>query len=219
MLDKRTMEECYMYMEVRREQRHWKTLERHLSKFHRLCHDNTGGHSNSHYGGHDKIGHTNTNTYIHTATATTSNQGDLREKDSSNNSNNNNWVRNFSKTPLTDAQQCLLNHGPNFVIIPREPWTCDYIVATEKACQQLTPQKVEQLRGEIKSLLRKDHKIKTNIPRDEHQALRQIKRDNTRMVLTTDKGVLLVCWTRKIIQPSQSTRSSKQIPQASTKTS
>ena len=100
MLDKRTMEERYIYMEVRREQRHWKTLERHLSKFHRLCHDKTGGCPNSHYGRHDKIGHTNTNTCIHTATATTSNQGNLREKDSSNNSNkNNNWVRSFSKTP------------------------------------------------------------------------------------------------------------------------
>ena len=52
--------------------------------------------------------------------------------------------------------------------------------------------KVEELRREIKLLLRKDHKTKPNIPRDEHQALREIKRDNTRMVLTADKGVSLV---------------------------
>ena len=126
----------------------------------------------------------------------TSNQGHLRDNNtsSSNNSNNNNtnWVRKLSKTPLTDAQQCLLSHGPNLVIVPREPPTCKYIAATEKVCQQLTQGKVEELRGEIKSLLTKDHKIKPNIPRDEHQALREIKRDNTRMVLKVDKGVSLV---------------------------
>ena len=153
LLDERTMEECYMYMEVRREQRHWKTLERHLSKFQRMCHDNIGGCSNSHYGRHDKFGCSNTHTCIHITT----NQGDGRDKDSSNknnniktnnsNSNNNNWVRNLSKTPLTEAQECLLSRGPNFVIVLKEPPTCDYIVATEKACHQLTQGKVEELRG------------------------------------------------------------------------
>ena len=72
--------------------------------------------------------------------------------------NNNNWVRNYSKTPLTDAEQQLLSHGPNFVIVPRDLPTREYIVATEKVCNQLTQGKAEELRGEVKSLLRKDHK-------------------------------------------------------------
>ena len=93
---------------------------------------------------------------------------------------------------MTDAQPSLLAHGPNFVLVAREPPTCEYIVATEKVCQQLTQGKVEELRGEIKSLLKKNHKIKPNIPRDEHQMLREMKRDNTRMVLTADKGVSMV---------------------------
>ena len=38
----------------------------------------------------------------------------------------------------------------------------------------------------------KEHKTKPNIPRDEHQVLREIKKDITRMVLTVDKGVSLV---------------------------
>ena len=59
-------------------------------------------------------------------------------------------------------------------------------------CQQLTQGKAEELRGEIKLLLKKDHKTKPNIPRDQHQVLREIKRDNTRMVLTVDKGVSLM---------------------------
>ena len=52
--------------------------------------------------------------------------------------------------------------------------------------------KVEELRGEIKSLLKKNHKIKPNIPKDEYQVLKEMKKGNTRMVLTADKGVSLV---------------------------
>ena len=127
MVDKETMEECYMYMESRREQRHQKTLERHLSKFNRLWQGIAGGCSNSQHGKHDKNGHINTHTCMNTTTTVTSEQGDLRGINTStsntNNTNNNkinsnNRVRNFSRTPLTDAQQCLLSHGPNFVIVP-----------------------------------------------------------------------------------------------------
>ena len=121
-----------------------------------------------------------------------------QESQIASNNNNNNihsqgcWVRNFSKTPLTEAKQSLLSHGPNFVIVPREPPSCEYIVATEKACLQLAQGKAEELRGEVKSLLRKNHKVKPNISREEHQVLREMKRDKTRMVLTADKGVSLV---------------------------
>ena len=52
--------------------------------------------------------------------------------------------------------------------------------------------KAEELRGEIKSLLKKIHNIKPDIPIDEYQALKQMKNDNTRMVLTADKGVSMV---------------------------
>ena len=118
---------------------------------------------------------------------------ELRSQNTSNNNNNQGcWVRNFSKTPLMDAQQSLLSHSQNFVIVPREPPTCESIAATEKACLQLAQGKAEELRGEVKALLRKDHKVRPNISREEHQALREMKRDNTRMVLTADKGVLLV---------------------------
>ena len=117
MLEKKTMEECYMYMEGRREQRHLKTLERHLSEFIRLCHIITGGHSNSWHGKHDTFCCSNTYTCMNTATTseTDSEQGVSRgintdntsintstsTRISTSNSNNNNWVRNFSKTPLT----------------------------------------------------------------------------------------------------------------------
>ena len=107
-----------------------------------------------------------------------------------------NWVRNMSKTPLTKAEKSLLGHGPNFVMIPKDPPMCDYIAATEKACQNLSQGKVEELRGEIKQLLMKNHTIKPNIHKEEYQALKQLKKDNNRMVLTADKGVSMVVMDR-----------------------
>ena len=198
-LDRKTMEDCYIYIEYRREGRHQKTFERHVSKFHRMCHVNAGGCSNLQCGNHDENCCLNTHTCMNTAIDTSRNTitSDWRVNSNnnsmSNTSNNNNkWVRNYSKTPLTDAQQRLLSHGPNFVKTPRDPPTIEYIVATEKACNQLIQGKVEELRGEVKALLRKDHKAKPNIPKDEYQVLREIKKDNTRQVLTADKEVSLV---------------------------
>ena len=117
-LDKKTMEDCYIYIEYRREGRHQKTLERHLSKFHRMCHRNTGGHSNLWHGNHDENCHLNTNTCMNTAIDTGTNRNTITSdqrvnnnnnnslsNNTSNNNNNNNWVRNYSKTPLTEAQQ------------------------------------------------------------------------------------------------------------------
>ena len=135
---------------------------------------------------------TNRDTITSDRRVNNNNNNSLSNNTSNNNTNNNNWVRNYSKTPLTEAQQHLLSHGPNFVITPRDPPTLEYIAATEKACNQLTQGKAEELRGEVKALLRKDHKAKPNIPKDEYQVLREIKKDNTRQVLTADKGVSMV---------------------------
>ena len=73
------------------------------------------------------------------------------------------WVRNISKTPLTQAQEKLLAHGPNFVDVPKEPPTTEYIAAIEKACLRLPSGKAEELRGEVKAILKKETKNKPNI--------------------------------------------------------
>ena len=38
----------------------------------------------------------------------------------------------YHKTLLTEAQECLLAHGPTFVLVPRDPPTCEYIAAMKK---------------------------------------------------------------------------------------
>ena len=213
-LDKKTMKECKVFIEIRRERRHLSALDQHLNKFKRLCHDCTGGCSSPLHGIHEENGHT---TYTCTATNKTVDQitsfGQIDENRNRNNINNTsntthtigeNWVRNLFKTPLTEAQECLLAHQPNFVLVPKDPSTCDYVVATEKACQHLDQGKAEELRGEIKQLLKKNHNIKPNISKEEYHAFKQMKKDNTRMVLTADNGVSMVVLDREeYIQKSE----------------
>ena len=212
-LDEKAMEDCSNFIKYRLEGRHQKTLQRQVSKYNRLCHKNSGGCSNSRHGDHDENCHLNTNTCRYTAGANITVSADRGDNNNNTNSlsntrnlntsnsnisntsninNNNKWVRNYSKTPLTEAQHRLLSHGPNFVITPRELPTLEYIVATEKVCNQPTQGKAEELRGEAKTLLRRDHKAKPNIPKDEYKALKEMKNDDTRQILTADKGVSMV---------------------------
>ena len=55
------------------------------------------------------------------------------------------WVHNLSKTPLTEAQEKVLTHGPNFAVVPKEPPICEYVSQIERVCQQLKQGKVEEL--------------------------------------------------------------------------
>ena len=116
----------------------------------------------------------------------------------------NNWVRKISKTPLTEAQECLLAHGPNFAIVPKEPPVSEYIVVIEKVCQQLKQGEAEELRGEIKLILKKIPTTKPNISKEEYHVLKQQKNDNTRIVLTADMRMFMVVMDREeYIQKSE----------------
>ena len=108
----------------------------------------------------------------------------------------NTWVRNLSNTPLTQDQTKALAHGPNFAIVPRSPPVGEYIAANENVCNQLQQGKAEELRGEIKSVLKKIQTPKYNITREERKAIEELRRDKTRIILTTDKGVSMVVMDR-----------------------
>ena len=93
---------------------------------------------------------------------------------------------------MTEAEERLLVHRPNFAVVPRELPVLEYITAIERTCSQLQQGKTEELRGEIKAILKKTSTSKSNITKEEYQALRKLKKDENRMVLTADKGVSLV---------------------------
>ena len=199
-IDRETLNNCYDFIRVGREGRHQKTLDRQISKFYRLCHKNNNCHSNIEHGEHSGPGcinlkHPSNHSQTHRDSAMNrSNKSHNEEQEEEDSTKK--WVRNISKTPLTQAQEKLLAHGPNFVIVPKEPPTTEYIVAIEKACLRLPSGKAGELRGEVKAILKKEVKNKPNITKEEHQAIKELRRDKTRMVLTADKGVSMVVMDR-----------------------
>ena len=101
---------------------------------------------------------------------------------------------NLSKTPLTREQEGLLAHGPKFVITPRESPVKEYIAATEQVCTKIDQGKQDEFRVEVKRLLLQDQNNKrlANISKEELKALKELKLDNNRLILTANKGVALV---------------------------
>ena len=73
----------------------------------------------------------------------------------------NTWVKNLSSTPISQDQTKALAHGPNYAIVPRSLPVGEYIVAIENVCNQLEQGKAEELRGEIKSVLKKIQHLST----------------------------------------------------------
>ena len=107
-LDSDLMEECRTFIEVRRERRHLSTLERHISKFRRLCHEKPGGRSNPRHDAQRNISGNTCITTCNQTTATTTTTTTIT--DTSRSTLNppdicDNWVRNMSKTPLTKAEK------------------------------------------------------------------------------------------------------------------
>ena len=110
-----------------------------------------GAHSNIQHGDHDHTGINNRSEYkVETInTDHTEATGDVTWN------NNSKWVRNILSTPLTEAQEKILLQGPNFAIVPKSPPVGKYIASIEQACSQLKQGEAEELRGEIKTILKK----------------------------------------------------------------
>ena len=122
------------------------------------------------------------------------NNEDKKKDDSTNHTTNNNstLVRNISSIPLTEAQMKLLNHGPNYAVVPRSPPIDEYIASIEHVCTTLKQGEAEELRGDVKAIINKIQHTKYNLAREEHKALEELKKDKNRMVLAADKRVSLV---------------------------
>ena len=102
------------------------------------------------------------------------------------------WVKNLSDAPLTKEQERLLAWGPKFVIRPKKPPVGEYVLAVGQACSGLSQGEADELRVEVKKILKKaQNKPRTtsNITREEFKALKQLKEDKGRIILTRDMGL------------------------------
>ena len=91
----------------------------------------------------------------------------------------------------------MLAKGPTYVVTPRHPPKLEYITAIESMCTKLSQQEVKELRSNINRVLRASHPPKPNLNKAEARALRDLKRDRDRLVLTADKGVTMVVMDRQ----------------------
>ena len=187
-LDKEIMKECERFIKDKREIRHLRAFECQVAKFERLCHKKTGGCIKGQHG--ERALHVEDQSKTNQITNINKRDREIEEERTEQIKNTSNiWVKNLSKTPLTEVQERLLAHRPNFAVVPRELPVLEYITAIERTCSQLQQGKAEELRGEIKAILKKTPPSKLNITKEEHQALRQLKKDESRMVLTAEKDV------------------------------
>ena len=105
------------------------------------------------------------------------------------------WVINLSQTPLTTDQLFPTTKSPNFAITPKYPPIDAYITATELAASKLPTQEADEFRSEVNRVLKQQqqqHHNNCNLNPAQCRALTQLKQDNTRVVLTVDKGVAMV---------------------------
>ena len=157
------MEDCKRLIFLRREAYYIKVKRRQISKLERLCHKNRGGCSNKQDGGQ---GGQDENT------RPKNNYTDLQEKDKENKQDSEpkeKWVVNLSSQPLSQAEKNLLTHGPNYAVTSRCPPVIECITAIEEVCQKLERGEAEELRGEVKAILKRAHPPKPNISRNRRQ--------------------------------------------------
>ena len=147
-INREDMEECYKFIEEIIVSRHLKTFERQKDKFQRLWQKNTGGCSNTFHSGIG--GCSNINTFKPPNKQLNNNTLEKTPNQTQNNNNSNNWIKNLSNRLLTQAQEKVLSHRPNFAIVRQEPLIGEYIAQVEKVCQNLKGGEAEELRGEIK---------------------------------------------------------------------
>ena len=197
-LDQDVMEECKRFIFNIKEERHFKTMAQQKRKLERLERKDeviTGGHTNNQRYMYSQSSTENSSSTSSITvpeldsrpTASTSAAGSLRDR----------WVMNLSKIPLTEAQENLLAHGPNLAITPRSPPIGEYIAVVEQTCQNLAQGEAEELRAEVKAVLKKCQPPKTNITKEEQKALRELKKGTNRVILTADKGTCLVVMDRE----------------------
>ena len=82
-------------------------------------------------------------------------------------------------------------HGPNLLLFPYTPYG-HYITVIEQACLKLEPHNAEELRATMRGALRNSQEPTRNITKQEVQALVELKKDQSRVILTADKGVAIV---------------------------
>ena len=100
------------------------------------------------------------------------------------------WVVNKSDRTLSESELSVLQKGLNFSVVPNSIPTAEFVTGIGTACNMLGSNSgtAIQLRSDCVRIL-KDCKLpKSNITKEERSALRDLRSDDTILILPADKG-------------------------------
>ena len=89
---------------------------------------------------------------------------------------------------IRNDERSVLSKGLNFAMAPSRIPVEDFVIATEKICTQLEPQKADALRSEVTFTLHKARPGIPNLSKDEREAIKRLRQDESIQVLPADKG-------------------------------
>ncbi len=102
------------------------------------------------------------------------------------------WVVNLSRYKVTSAQEKALSRGLNFAVAPENvneaSITNECIIACEKACWKLPISEASQLRSEVVGAIKSAKPPKSNISKDERNAIKELQNEKSVKILGADKG-------------------------------
>ena len=114
----------------------------------------------------------------------------------------NKWVINLSKPP--SPRNSYLYYKKDLILLspPNTPIEA-YITATEQASSKLPAQEAEEFRSDVNKILKQQQEHcnnQCNLNPFQCRALTQLKHNNSRVVLTVDKGWPWSSWTKRTTQ-------------------
>ena len=105
-------------------------------------------------------------------------------------------VINLTTTELSQHQESLLNLGPKFVPAPNKVPVMDIITTTELEARNLDYKNkntvAQTLRQDVMKTLKTAKPPKSNLTKEQRQALKELKSDNENAIYPFDKGSGLV---------------------------
>ena len=99
-----------------------------------------------------------------------------------------NWVVDLSSRSLSDAEKALLKKGLNFAVTPANIPATEIIAKVEAAVRQLDAEQADTVRRAVNGILQQAEPPEPNITKEMRDALKNLKEDESIMVLQTNKG-------------------------------
>ena len=99
-----------------------------------------------------------------------------------------NWVINLSSRTLRKAEVSLLKKGLNFAVTPAKVPATEIIAKVKSAVRPLDAERADTVRRDVNTIFQQAKPLKPNITKEQQEALKSLKEDNSIMVVSAGKG-------------------------------